>query len=159
MINKSTAFNRPGWTPRQIHHWKGFTLFQCLTLMVLLTIFGAVNCRLLITEKRLIQTTVWGRTAEALADGALEAGLAQLEIDNATPHLEIQLDTGLAIADISPGAATSEHIIRYSGINSTENGIRAERHYEAVVVKTESGQWVIKEIKRKTASQPILYKP
>lgn len=128
----------------------GWTLFHILTLLVVVTFLGVVQARMLITASRLAMQTLWGRSAECLADGALEVALAHLEAGRQTGHLQIPIETGRAVAEIIPGGASGEYTISFGGIAENEERILAERHYQATAVKGADGRWHIQGVKRGT---------
>ncbi len=128
----------------------GWTLFHMLALIAILCILGSLQARMVITASRLSTHSIWGRSAEALADGALEAALAHLESGGQTGHLEFPLETGRALADISPSDATGEYTIAFAGIASTTQTVHAERHYQGTASKHTDGSWEIRSVRRVT---------
>lgn len=126
----------------------GWTMFHVLTLLVFATILGVVQARMLITASRLTTQTLWGRSAEALADGALEAALAHLETSGQAGHLDIPLETGHAVADITPGQASGEYIVAFTGVAASDEKTHAERHYQGTASKHADGSWGIRSVRR-----------
>lgn len=133
---------------RKKHSQGGWTLFHMLTLFTVIIILGAVQARMVITASRLSTQTLWGRSAEALADGALEATLAHLEAGGQTGHLEYPLETGRVVADITLAAASGEYTVAFAGIAASEEKTHAERHYQGIASKRENGSWGIHGVKR-----------
>lgn len=138
---------------RKKHSQGGWTLFHMLTLFAVIIILGAVQARMVVTASRLSTQTNWGRSAEALADGALEAALAYLEAGGQAGHLDIPLETGRAVADISPVQASGEYTVAFTGIVGTAEKSLTQRHYRGTAIKSGSGSWNIHSVQR------VLQKP
>lgn len=128
----------------------GWTLLHCLALLVILMILGAVEFRLVLTQKRLVNLAGWGRAAEALADGALELALAHLEAGNTGP-LRRDLTTGVAEAKIIPGTSAEEYQITFRGLARSAEKNRIERAYAATAYRASDGNWKVRGIERRTS--------
>ncbi len=133
---------------RKKHSQDGWTLFHMLALLGIICVLGTVQTRMVITASRLSTQTNWGRSAEALADGALEAALAHLEAGGQVGHLEIPLKTGRALADITPAQASGEYTVVFAGLAGTAEKSLAARHYQGTASKRENGSWAIRWVKR-----------
>ena len=138
---------------RKKHSQGGWTLSHMLTLFTVIIILGTIQARMVVTASRLSNQTTWGRSAEALADGAMEAALAHLEAGGQAGHLEIPLETGRAVADISPAQASGEYTVAFAGIAGTAEKSLMERHYRGTAFKSGSGSWNIHSVQR------VLQKP
>jgi len=127
---------------------KGVTLPQVLLLLVIVLLLGAASFR--VVHEGLVRSlqSHWGRTAEALADGALEMALVRLEAEPTETDLSAELPTGVASARIAVSETPGEFIITYSGAVGSESKIRSRRTYEAVVGQGENGIWKVSSIRR-----------
>ena len=110
---------------------RGVTLPQCMLLLMIIMILGAASFRWVTAQRNLSLQSHWGRTADAIADGALEMALVHLENEGGPETLTQELSTGLATAKIEPGESTGEFRVVYSGKVSTEKRIRSQRTYRA----------------------------
>jgi hypothetical protein len=117
-------------------------------------IFAAVEFRLVLTQKRLVNLSASGRNAEALADGALELALAHLDSEGNGP-LRLELATGIADARISPGTTTEERRIDFSGVARSTEKVRAERAYTGTAYRGPDGTWKVRRIERKTVQAGV----
>jgi Tfp pilus assembly protein PilX len=133
---------------RKKHSQGGWTMIYMFILLGIICILGTVQTRMVITARRLSAQSTWGRSAEALADGAMEAALAHLEAGGQAGHLDIPLETGRAVADINPGQATSEFTVAFAGVAASDEKAQAERHYQGTASKHADGSWGIRSVRR-----------
>jgi len=132
---------------------RGITLIHCLIAMATIFILAQASFWGLVTFREVSLQSHWGRTADAIADGALEMALQHLGEDANEKVLVQDLSTGLATAEIEPGDSTGEFRVTYSGEVSTERKIRALRIYEASVSITEGETPRIRSVARVEASR------
>jgi hypothetical protein len=126
----------------------GWTLIHCLILMALIMFLGDVSFRIVAAEKQHVLLSAWGRSAEALADGALEMALAHLESGGGPAELLEDLATGSALAAITPSPASGEYEVHFSGTASSDTKIRMERHYRGTLFKGPDGGWKVRNVRR-----------
>lgn len=128
---------------------RGFSLIQCLLFILVILIMGSVTFRLVNENKRLSLASHWGRSAEALADGALAMALEHLNSGEGEGELSTKLSTGTASARISVSQDhPEERLVVYEGVAGTLTKVRATRKYEATLGSTNGKSWSVWSVRR-----------
>lgn len=127
---------------------KGFTLIHCLLLLSVVLILGGTTMRMTLHGTRHAVMGHWGKTAEALADGALELALSELESGGDRTTLDAVIGTGVATAQILSGSDESSYRIVFQGRVAPEERVLAGRTYEAIVLKDTAQRYRVISIRR-----------
>lgn len=112
---------------------RGYTLFHCLIFLGLVAILAPMSYDRSVAFRTHTFQSHYGRTAEALADGALETALTHLEKSKGEWDLTAVLATGAATLSIRPTDREGEWRVVYGGEVFTEKGKRSKRTYSAIV--------------------------
>lgn len=118
----------------------GWTLIHCLMLLATALVISNAGFLLVKTQKDLALNAAFSRTAEALADGALEMALAHIAKGETSGTFSVDLPTGKANAEIIPASGENQFKVKYEGVAMSEVKERGVRRYSALAEVTDSGE-------------------